>query len=136
MEKNINMKKVILLLTIIISINLNAQIAQDKQKHLIAGGLIGSSVTYFTLENSNDFGKSFLHAMAFTAGAGIGKECWDVFFYKSNFDLDDLGATMIGGFVGSVVAGVLAWDEERPFRYRMIIRNNRQSKQIGLVINF
>ena len=130
------MKKLFILLAIALTINVNAQIAPDKQKHAIAGGLIGSSVTYFTIENSHNMAKSMAYGMAFATAAGIGKESYDVLFCQSTFDLKDLGATMIGGFVGTTLTALLAWDERYPYRYRTIIKMNRQEKLIGLVINF
>ncbi len=129
------MKKLIIF-ALLISTICSAQIPQDKQKHLIAGSLIGSSVTYFTLENSHNMAKSLTYGMAFSAGAGIGKETYDVLFCQNKFDLADLGYTVLGGFAGSALTGVLAWDEKYPYRYRTIIKMNKQEKLIGFVITF
>jgi hypothetical protein len=134
-NKNI-MKKTLLFMAIVLTINVNAQIAPDKQKHAIAGGLIGSSVTYFTIENSHNMAKSMAYGMVFSTAAGIGKESYDVLFCKNKFDLKDFGATMVGGFVGSALTAFLAWDEKYPYRYRTIIKMNRQEKLLGVVINF
>jgi uncharacterized protein YfiM (DUF2279 family) len=80
----------------------------DKQYHLGAGAVFGvwgtlvGNSCMFTPE------KSALIGLASATVAGIGKELWDeadyrIMGYGTGFDWKDLGATMIGGVIGTAL---------------------------------
>jgi hypothetical protein len=100
------MKTKLTIIVLLINAALAAQIPVDKQFHAGAGFVIGvwgtmaGNACEFTPEQSAAFGA------AWAVAAGLGKETWDAIDKKrlglgGGFDSADLGATILGGIIGT-----------------------------------
>jgi uncharacterized protein YfiM (DUF2279 family) len=131
---------VFMLITLAATAQEQSMIPVDKQYHLAAGAVFGvwgtlvGSSCMFTPE------KSALIGLASAAVAGIGKEVWDeadyqVGGYGTGFDWKDLGATMIGGVIGTGLsyAGLKIFYRYKP----QVLMSSVQGKlTIGVKIRF
>ena len=91
------MKKLIFML--LISFNLSAQpIPQDKMLHISGCYILGATTTtiasYYLPKK-----KAFWVGVSVGTAIGLGKEIWDI--KHGNPELGDLGADVIGAFLGS-----------------------------------
>ena len=92
----------ILLLTTTICFS---QIAEDKQKHFVFGGLIGGIANEQTFLFTGNKKKSFWIGLGVSLLSGVLKETYD----KSKggkFDFADIGYTVAGGLVGSLTINI------------------------------
>lgn len=89
-----------LVIFILISFNLSAQIQKDKTLHFGAGILAGG-ITAFVSERNNKFETILLSTTASTLIA-IGKEAYDQYVKKTFADDKDILWTAIGGLIGGV----------------------------------
>jgi len=76
--------------------NLNAQIAEDKKKHFIAGATISGLTYSLAKEKLGDPNKALLCSIGAGILAGIAKETLDSTQPGNNFDKKDLLATTLG----------------------------------------
>ena len=85
------MKYIILALVIVILLStpINAQIPHDKQLHFLAGAVIYSASVYLDFDNP----------LLFVTLVGISKELHDATSNKHTFDIMDIVATTAGGVV-------------------------------------
>ena len=73
--------------------------AQDKVLHALAGFIVGFA-WYLLLPNS-------IIPVVVVVAVAIGKELYDKYIKKTYFDFFDMFATIAGGFVGIVLAGMM-----------------------------
>jgi uncharacterized protein YfiM (DUF2279 family) len=117
------MKRLTAILTaILLTVALSAQIDVDKKYHAGAGIIFGvwGTFTGNSLELTPE--KSTLFGMGSATLAGIGKETWDAIDKKlydigSGWDFADLGATMIGGAIGTGISylGLKIFKKSKPY---------------------
>ena len=117
------MKRLTVILTaILLTVTLSAQIDVDKKYHAGAGVVFGVWGTFAgnSLELTPE--KSALFGMGSATLAGIGKETWDVLDKQiahvgSGWDFADLGATMIGGAIGTGISylGLKIFKRSKPY---------------------
>jgi hypothetical protein len=67
----------------------------DKQKHLVAGAVIGSAGTYIY----NDIHPVW-NAILVGTMAGVGKEAYDILSERGVYDTNDIYYTIVGGALG------------------------------------
>lgn len=97
------MKNRLLILILGLSLNSSAQVV-DKVAHFGVGYVTGAVSSGITLTNSNgknEWLKSLSVGIGSSLALGIGKEVYDYYDY-GKFDFKDLGATVLGGALGSV----------------------------------
>lgn len=83
------------LFILLINMGFSQRIPIDKQKHLIAGVVIGSAGTYIY----NDI-HPIWNAILVGTVAGVGKEAYDIVSGRGVYDTNDIYYTIIGGVVG------------------------------------
>jgi len=133
------------LIVMVITLPVSAQteepvIPVDKQYHIGAGVVFGAWGTFcgnsclFTPE------KSAVIGMISATAAGLGKELWDeaeyqVADYGTGFDWADLGATMIGGVIGTGLsyASLKIFYHYKP---RVFIGSVQDKMTVGVKIKF
>jgi len=85
-----------------LSINVNAQIKQDKVNHFIAGNLISSNASLITYKITDNKKKAFLVGLGTGVIAGAAKELYDS-TGRGTCDFTDFAWTCIGASVSSIV---------------------------------
>ena len=118
------MKTKLTIIALLITASLAAQIPYDKKLHAGAGVVIGTWGTF--AGNSMNFTpeKAALLGITSAAVAGVGKELWDEIEY-GGWDWKDLGATMIGGTIGTGLSyTALKVFKKKPYIYIGNVRNN------------
>ena len=71
---------------------------QDKVLHAIAGFLVGAITMYFFIGT--------MYPVLAVIAVGLGKELYDEYEY-GGFDFFDLFVTLLGGFFGIVITGLI-----------------------------
>ena len=113
----------------------SSQIPKDKQLHLGAGFIIGSSTYYFAQKHDINPIGCYLLSLGTTALAGGGKELYDELKYNGA-DWGDFKATMIGGLIGAhIIAAVFDFSGlvEKPEPYMAIVQDK---PTIGIKFTF
>ena len=117
------MKRLTAILTaILLTVTLSAQIDVDKKYHAGAGIMFGTWGTFAANSYNITAEKSAMWGMVVATTAGIGKETWDVLDKQiahvgSGWDFADLGATMIGGAIGTGISylGLKIFKRSKPY---------------------
>ena len=80
----------------------------DKQKHALGGiGLGFVSYIYFETQDNNTELDAYFKSSAFVLGISLLKESNDKWLGGREFSVDDIGATMLGHFMGATTAYLL-----------------------------
>jgi uncharacterized protein YfiM (DUF2279 family) len=109
---------------LMLTASLSAQIPYDKKLHAGAGVVIGTWGTFAGNSMNWKPEKAALFGMGSVAVAGLGKELWDEIEY-GGWDWKDLGATMIGGTIGTGLSyAALKIFKKKPYIYVGNVRNN------------
>ena len=90
------MKKIIIVFTLILTFNVNGQIAKDKKLHFIAGAITGGITNGITYAITKDEKKAFILGLGSAVGIGLAKEIKDQIVY-GGFDSLDWFYTIAGG---------------------------------------
>jgi len=109
-------KKILFVLTALSVSVASAQIAQDKQMHFGAGGLVSGFGYTYVFEKTQDKTKATLAGIGLAILAGTIKETIDSSQPGNKFDVEDLAATTLGGITISVTIN--------------LIKNDRNNKKI------
>jgi uncharacterized protein YfiM (DUF2279 family) len=109
-------KKILFVLTALSVSVASAQIAQDKQMHFGAGGLVSGFGYTYVFEKTQDKTKATLAGIGLAILAGTIKETIDSQQRNDKFDMEDLAATTLGGITISVTIN--------------LIKNDRNNKKI------
>ena len=118
------MKTKLTIIALLIAASLQAQIPYDKKLHAGAGVVVGTWGTFAGNSLNWKPEKAALFGLTSAAVAGIGKELWDEIEY-GGWDWKDLGATMIGGTIGTGLSYVaLKVFKKKPYIYIGNVRNN------------
>ena len=111
------MKRLTAILTaIILTSAISAQIAYDKKLHFAAGAVVGTWGTFAGSSLNLKPEGSALFGIASATVAGLGKELWDEIDY-GGFDVKDMGATVLGGVVGTGLSylGLKIFKKSKPY---------------------
>ena len=118
------MKTRITIIALLLTASLAAQIPYDKKLHVGAGVVIGTWGTFAGNSMNWKPEKSALLGITSATVAGVGKELWDEIEY-GGWDWRDLGATMIGGTIGTGLSyAALKVFKKKPYIYIGNVRNN------------
>lgn len=91
---------VIILLIVVVSCNGQYY---DKKLHFIAGAAI-SSITNVQFKDNR---KGFWYGIAAGTLAGVGKEAYDKYTGRGNFEFGDFVATTAGAIIGSYITSLI-----------------------------
>lgn len=95
------MKKIITLLSLILTFTMTSQIQDDKIKHFAAGAFIGGGVQSIVYSQTRNTAKAFLWGLGSSITIGVLKEVKDEIDY-GGFDTKDLLATILGGLTVTI----------------------------------
>jgi len=117
--------KYLTILLLFLTLTTSAQIPYDKKLHAGAGVLMGTWGTFAGNSMLYKPERAALFGTTSVAVAGLGKEIWDEVEYRG-FDVKDLGATMIGGLIGTGLsyAGLKIFYHYKPKVFIATVNNN------------
>lgn len=128
-RKYMVMKKYILIFLWSISSISQTDVKNDKLVHFGAGALV-SAVSYAVIyKHTKNTKKSLIYSTACAFLVGTAKEVYDAKYGNTGFDVQDLAATTLGGFVTSSVVTVVLKDKSKRKQLEKIERLKIEEQQ-------